>query len=169
MRPLFLHAMEPMDSDVDLADPAQRQELRREHGAVVAVIAVGGAIGALLRYQLGLWWPTAAPAFPWGTLLINVTGSLLLGVLIVAITERPPAHRWMRPFIGTGILGGFTTFSTWCTDVVVLVHDGRLAFAALYLAGTLAPALPAAAAGMALGRRFPRSARPDPTAAGTGR
>lgn len=164
MRPIFLHAMEPMDSDVDLADPVQRQELRREHGSVLAIIAMGGVIGALLRYQLGLWWPTAAPAFPWTTLLVNVIGSLLLGMLIVVITERWPAHRWLRPFIGTGILGGFTTFSTWCTDIVVLMHDGRAVLSVLYLASTLVGALAATVAGMALGSRFPRPGRPDPTA-----
>lgn len=170
MRPLFLHAMEPMDSDVDLTDPVQRRELRQEHGVVVAVIAVGGVIGSLVRYRLGLWWPSAAPAFPWTTLLINVSGSLLLGALIVAITERRPTHRWVRPFVGTGILGGYTTFSTWCTDVVVLVHDDRPAFAALYLMGTLAGALLATTAGMALARGFPRRGRPDvPAGAGTGR
>lgn len=167
MRPPFLHAMEPIDSDVDLTDPAQRQELRRQHGSVVAVIAAGGVIGALLRYQLGRWWPTASPGFPWTTLLINVTGSLLLGVLIVVLTERRPAHRWLRPFIGTGILGGFTTFSTWCTDIVVLLHDGRPAFAALYLVGTLAGALSAGAVGISLGRRFPDAARPDSATTGT--
>lgn len=160
MRPLFLSSMEPIDSDVDLDDPAQRRELRREHGAVVGVIAIGGVIGSLLRYQLGLWWPTSAPAFPWTTLLINVTGSFLLGALIVAVTGCGRAHRWVRPFAGTGILGGYTTFSTWCLDVVVLVRADRPVFAALYLAGTLGGALLAAIAGMALIRRT-SGRRPD--------
>lgn len=159
MRPLFLSSMEPIDSDVDLDDPTQRRELRREHGAVVAVIAAGGVIGSLLRYQLGRWWPTAVPAFPWTTLLINVTGSFLLGALIAAITARGGAHRWVRPFVGTGILGGYTTFSTWCTDVVVLVRAERPVFAGLYLLGTLAGALLATTAGMALVRRTARHRR----------
>lgn len=82
MRPLFLSALESVDSDVDLGGADQRRELRRRHGAVLAVIAAGGIIGSLIRYQLGLWWPAPPRAFPWATLAINV---YLIATLIAAL------------------------------------------------------------------------------------
>ena len=153
---LILSALLPVDSDVDLNDPAQRWELRRRHGVVLLVIAAGGVIGALLRYQLGRWWPTPVPAFPWTTLWINVTGCLLIGSLLVALTERGAAHPLLRPFFGTGVLGGYTTFSTYTVDIVLLVRAGHPAAAATYLAATLLGALAAVTVGMQLTRRLLR-------------
>lgn len=112
----MLAALESVDSDVDLGDPAQRRELRRQHSLVLAVVAAGGIIGSLIRYQLGLIWPTSAPEFPWTTLTINVTGAFVLGVLMVAISERWRGHPLARPFFGTGVLGGYTTFSAFAVD-----------------------------------------------------
>lgn len=152
MQPLFLSAMEPVDSDVDLGDPVQRRELRRQHGMVFVVIAVGGIIGSVARYQLGIIWRTTAPAFPWTTLLINVTGSFVLGVLMVAISARGQLGPLIRQFVGTGVLVGYTTFSTFTVDVVLLLRADRPAVAALYLFGTLFGALLATVAGMALAR-----------------
>lgn len=90
----ILTALEPMDSDVDLADPAQRRELRRRHGRILIVIAAGGVLGALLRYQLGRWWSTPVPQFPWTTLLINTSGCLVIGTFMVLITERWSHTPW---------------------------------------------------------------------------
>lgn len=133
----ILAALEPMDSDVDLKDPAQRSELRRKHGLVLLVIAAGGVLGALLRYQLGRWWPSPVPQFPWTTLIINVSGCLVIGCFMVMITERWSPHALVRPFIGTGLLGGYTTFSTYVVDIVILARAGHLATAGLYLIGAL--------------------------------
>ena len=133
----ILSALEPVDSDVDLGDPVQRQELRRKHGTVLLVIAAGGVLGALARFQFGRWWPTPTPMFPWTTLLINVTGCLIIGAFTVLITERWSPHRLVRPFFGTGILGGYTTFSTYAVDIVLLIRAGHPLTAALYLLGTL--------------------------------
>ncbi|MFF2807539.1 fluoride efflux transporter CrcB [Streptomyces sp. NPDC058000] len=112
---------------------------------VIGAVAVGGAIGAAARYGVGLLWPTAGAAFPWTTLLVNVVGCALMGVLMVLITEVWAAHRLLRPFLGTGILGGFTTFSTYTVDIQRLLAAGRLTLALAYLAGTLLAALAAVA------------------------
>lgn len=152
MQPLFLSAMEPVDSDIDLGDPVQRRELRRRHGVVIVVIAVGGVVGSVARYQLGNIWPTTAPAFPWTTLLINVTGSFVLGVLMEAIGSRGRPGPLVRPFFATGVLGGYTTFSTFSVDIVLLLRADRPAVASIYLFGTLFGALLATFAGIALAR-----------------
>ncbi|MER7984481.1 CrcB family protein [Streptomyces noursei] len=112
---------------------------------VIGAVAAGGALGATARYGAGLIWPTADAAFPWTTLLVNVVGCALMGVLMVLITEVWTAHRLLRPFLGTGILGGFTTFSTAAVDTERLAAAGRLPLALAYLAGTLFVALAAVA------------------------
>ncbi|MGG2458655.1 fluoride efflux transporter CrcB [Streptomyces sp. RGM 3693] len=112
---------------------------------VIGAVAVGGAIGATARYGAGLLWPTDGASFPWTTLLVNVVGCALMGVLMVLITEVWTAHRLLRPFLGTGILGGFTTFSTYTVDIQRLLAAGRLTLALAYLAGTLLAALAAVA------------------------
>ncbi|WP_431999632.1 fluoride efflux transporter CrcB [Streptomyces sioyaensis] len=116
---------------------------------VIGVVAVGGAIGASARYGAALLWPTAAGTFPWTTLTVNAVGCALMGVLMVVITEVRSAHRLVRPFVGTGILGGFTTFSTYTVDIQRLVDARRPALAVAYLAGTLLLALAAVWAAVA--------------------
>lgn len=98
-------ANEPVDPDIDLRSPAQWQEAWRGQGPVVAVVAGGGAIGAAARYAASLLWPVADPGFPWTTLLVNVTGCAVIGVFMVLISEVWTAHRLVRPFFGTGVLG----------------------------------------------------------------
>lgn len=102
---------------------------------VIAAVSVGGGIGAGVRYAAGLSWPTAPTAFPWTTLLINVVGSALIGMLIVVV-EVLGAHRLARPFLGTGVLGGFTTFSAFAADVERLVAGGAARTALAYFVGT---------------------------------
>ncbi|MFE0465181.1 fluoride efflux transporter FluC [Kitasatospora sp. NPDC058965] len=119
----------------------------------IAVVALGGVLGAEARYGLGLRWPTPVGVFPWTTLLINALGCLVIGVFLVAITEGRPAHRLVRPFVGTGVLGGFTTFSTYCMDVHRLFDAHRPGVAVGYLGATLAAALGAVALGAAGTRR----------------
>jgi CrcB protein len=91
--------------------------------------------------------------FPWATLVENVTGAFALGVLVVLAFDRWPRSRYLRPFLGVGVLGGFTTFSTYVFDVRTLVADDRPLMAAGYLLGTLAAGLLAAWLGMAAARR----------------
>jgi CrcB protein len=129
--------------------------------ATVAVIAVGGGLGSLARYGLTRLWPAAVGDLDWTILLINVAGSFLLGMLVVAVTELWQPHRLVRPLLGTGVLGGFTTFSTFAVQVRADAAGTALAQVALSVAGGVA----AAGLGMLVMRALgPR--RPDP--AGTG-
>ena len=153
----------PIDSDVDLHVERQRTEIFRTHGAVLAAISVGGAAGALARYGLGVAFPPARTGFPWATFGINVVGSLLIGVLMVLVVELFEAHPLVRPFLGVGILGGFTTFSTYVVDAQRLVNAGAAGTALAYLAATLVAALAAVYLGLtvtraAVGRRAGRRA-----------
>jgi fluoride exporter len=122
-------------------------------GRAFAAVAVGGVLGALVRYGVGLLLPHQSGMFPWATLLINVSGGLLMGALIVAVAERGRGHPLTRPFLGTGVLGGFTTFSTYTVDAQQLIAAGRVGVAGAYLAGTLVAALVATWVGLALARR----------------
>ena len=130
-------AREPFDPDVDLrqAKPAGRHATRGV--ALLATIAAGGATGAAARYLIGAAWPTPPGAFPVGTLAINVLGCALIGVLMVLITDVWSSLRLLRPFLGTGVLGGFTTFSTYAVDIQRLVAGSQVQTALLYL--TLTP------------------------------
>lgn len=134
-QPADAAAREPIDSDVDLrqAGPSSR---RREDASVLAVIAAGGAIGATARYLIGQAWPSPMGAFPAGTLAINVLGCALIGVLMVLITDVWSRQRLTRPFLGTGVLGGFTTFSTYTLDIQRLAAGAHIRTALLYLAVT---------------------------------
>ncbi|KAB2350000.1 fluoride efflux transporter FluC [Actinomadura rudentiformis] len=133
--------IEPIDPDVDLSVPAQRRELARGQAPVIAVVAVGGALGAVARYGASLLWPASAGGFPWTTLLVNAVGCALIGVFMVVITEIWAAHRLVRPFVGTGVLGGFTTFSTYAVDIQQLVAGGHARTGLVYLAVTVLTAL----------------------------
>ncbi|MFJ8109629.1 fluoride efflux transporter CrcB [Streptomyces sp. NPDC096132] len=108
---------------------------------VVAVVAVGGAIGAAARYAAALRWPTQTGGFPWTTFWVNVVGCAVIGVFLVLVTEVMTVHRLVRPFFGTGVLGGFTTFSTYAVDIQRLVDAHRPGTALAYLAATLFAAL----------------------------
>ena len=112
---------DPIDPDVDLSVPAQRSEMTPPEWDLLAVIAVGGVLGAEARYGLSRWITHPAGTMPWSTVVINLVGSMLLGVLMATIEARG-AHRLVRPFVGVGVLGGFTTFSTFAVDVDVLLH-----------------------------------------------
>lgn len=141
-----------IDPDVDLHVPEQRRELGEHPVAVLGSIAVGGVAGSLARYGLGVVFPRAPGEWPWATWGINVTGCLLIGVLMVLISERWTGHRLLRPFLGVGVLGGFTTFSTAIVDVQQLVDDGAAGLGLLYLVGTVAAAMIAVITGSGVTR-----------------
>ena len=141
------------EPDAGLLIPAQRAARRPGQGPVVAVVAAGGAIGASARYGAGLLWPTAAGTFPWTTLTVNAVGCAVIGVFMVVITDVWAAHRLVRPFFGTGVLGGFTTFSTYAVDVRRLSDGGHARLALGYLALTPVIALCAVWTAAALTRR----------------
>ncbi|WP_406451993.1 fluoride efflux transporter CrcB [Streptomyces sp. NBC_00876] len=126
---------------------------RNPQTAVVAVVALGGAVGASARYGASLLWPTAPGGFPWTTLVVNVAGCAVIGVFMVVISEVWSAHRLVRPFFGTGVLGGFTTFSTYAVDIERLVDGGRTRTGLVYLGVTLLAALAAVWSAVWLTRR----------------
>ncbi|GHB51231.1 putative fluoride ion transporter CrcB 1 [Streptomyces umbrinus] len=132
----------PTNSDVDLSLPAQRRELAGQ-APVIAVVALGGALGAAARYGASLMGPTQDGGFPWTTLAINAVGCGIIRIFMVIITDMWAAHRLVRPFFGTGVLGGFTTFSTYAVDIQCLVADGHSRTGLAYLAATMPTALAA--------------------------
>jgi CrcB protein len=140
---------EPVDPDVDLGVPAQRREFAPPHrAAVLAAIAVGGIAGAEARYGLGVAIPREPGGWPWATLLINVSGCALIGVLMVVLLELTHPHPLVRPLLGVGVLGGYTTFSTYATDTLSLLQDGHPAVAVGYFLLTPVLAVAAVAAGV---------------------
>ena len=120
--------------------------------SVLAAIAAGGAMGALARHLLEESVPTVPGAFPWATFLINVSGSLLIGVLMATLGLLPSRRRLARPFLGVGFLGGFTTFSTYAVQSHALVRSGHPVGALAYLGGTVLAALVAVLGGVLLVR-----------------
>lgn len=149
-------ASEPADPDIADAPPADlpRAARRREQVEIIAVVSLGGMIGASARYGAGLAWPSPAGAFPWTTFAVNVIGCALMGVLMVVLTEAYSSHRLLRPFLGTGMLGGFTTFSTYAVDAQGLLAHPAAATALLYFGATAVAAIAAVWAGAVLARRL---------------
>jgi fluoride exporter len=143
--------VEPVGADVDLHVPAVRRQ-RSWDVAVLAAIAAGGVLGAEARYGLGVLLPHDPGQWPWATWLINVTGCFLIGILMVIITEVTSPHRLVRPFVGVGILGGYTTFSTAMVDVQQMALAGNGGAALGYLLATLFAAVAAAFAGATAAR-----------------
>ena len=149
----------PVDPDVDLHDPGQRDELHHHHPLILGAIAVGGLVGAEARYGLARALPHDPGSFPWATLVTNLAGCLLIGVLMAVLASRPRPPQLARPFLGVGILGGFTTFSTYAVDLRQLLGHDRPALAAAYLSLTLVAGLLAVAVGLRLaGRLLPARA-----------
>jgi CrcB protein len=124
----------------------------RERWDVLLVIAAGGALGSLGRWALAEAFPHGEGHVAWGTFVANVTGALLLGVLMVLVLDVWPPHRYVRPFLGVGVLGGYTTFSTYMLDTRALLASGEVPTALTYLFGTLLCGLAAVWAGIALTR-----------------
>jgi fluoride exporter len=136
--------------------------------ATLAVISAGGVLGALARYGLTVAFPAPDGRFNWAVFAINVSGCLLIGIVIVLVTESREAHHLIRPFLATGVLGGFTTFSTY---IVGIQHDltaGAPRTALVYAAATAVAALAAAWAGIRLATVIIAAARAGRDSAGDG-
>lgn len=128
--------------------------LAHPEAALLATVAVGGMLGSLGRYAVGLALPHTGAAFPWSTLVVNVTGALAMGLLVAFLVDRPGVHRLARPFVGVGLLGGWTTFSALAVDAIVLAEAGAGGLAVLYVGSTFALGIIAVALGDTLGRRI---------------
>lgn len=100
-----------------------------------------------------------AGGFPWATFLVNITGSLALGVLMTLVVERWPPTRYVRPFVGIGVCGGYTTWSTLMTDSILLMRSRHVLIAVGYLAATLVCGLAATMACIWLSRLWPVDGR----------
>ncbi len=113
------------------------------------VVAGGGAIGSALRYLVGVWaMRLFGPGFPFGTLAVNIIGCFVMGCLVMVLGEKTGTR--YAPFLMTGILGGFTTFSAFSLDAVRLYEGGQVGLAALYVGASVGFGLMALVAGMAL-------------------
>ncbi|MET7946927.1 CrcB family protein [Micromonospora sp. NPDC005324] len=138
------------DPDVDLRVPADRGELTARPATVLAAIAAGGVLGALARAGLQHAFPHPPSGFGWATFTINTFGCLLIGVLMAVLGHLDGGPPLARPFLGVGVLGGFTTFSTYAVDVQQAIVAGAPGTALAYLAATLLGALVAVALGDAV-------------------
>ncbi len=111
--------------------------------------ALGGAIGASLRFLV-----SGGVAFPFGTLLVNVVGSFVMGLAFVFLAEHRGLERWI-PFVMAGMLGGFTTFSAFSLDALKLYEAGRIGAAAAYVLASVGVSLAALILAVLLARNWP--------------
>ncbi|GGO28069.1 hypothetical protein GCM10011576_53270 [Micromonospora parathelypteridis] len=135
------------DPDVDLRVTADRGELTARPATILATIAAGGVLGTLARAGLQHAAPHPPTGFPWATFGINLSGCLLIGVLMAVLGHLGGGHPLARPFFGVGVLGGFTTFSTYAVDVQQAFVAGAPGIALAYLAATVLGALVAVGLG----------------------
>jgi fluoride exporter len=141
---------------VAAATPPRNPSHRRVRPDVLAVIAIGGMLGATARFKLAEAVPTRAGRFPWATFWTNLSGSFLLGFLLIVVLERFPPTRYVRPFLATGILGAYTTMSTFAVETALLIKDGHATTGALYGLGSIFAGVFLAYAGIAAGRLTPQ-------------
>jgi len=119
----------------------------------LVLVAFGGAIGASLRHLSGLaFFRLLGPAFPWGTLFVNVVGSLAIGLLIGWLIKRTGTSAEIHLFLATGLLGGFTTFSAFSLDVANLWERGAIGLAFGYVLSSVLFSVAAVFAGLWLSR-----------------
>lgn len=144
-----------VDPDVDFHLEAQRHELDVHPALVLGAISAGGVLGSEARYALTVALPDRAGGIPWTTLLVNVGGCLVMGVVMVLVRGWGARFPLLRPFVAVGVLGGFTTFSAYAVGIVRLLADGRPWPALAYLALTPALAVGGVALGTVLGRVIP--------------
>jgi fluoride exporter len=143
--------------------PRPLRRLRRGLGRrrdVLALISLGGALGSVARWGIAEALPHAPSAFPWATALTNVSGCFAIGVLMVLALEVWPPTRYLRPFVGVGVLGGYTTFSTAMLETRSLAAAGRPALAAGYAVGSTLAALAAVVVAIVLTRVAVERKRP---------
>jgi CrcB protein len=118
----------------------------------VLLVAIGGGIGSVTRYLVGGWFASRfGPAFPYGTLVINVTGSFIIGLFLAFAQERISLSPYWRLFFAVGFLGGYTTFSSFEYESVRLLQDGEMLLGTVYLIGSVVAGGIAAVGGIAVG------------------
>jgi CrcB protein len=152
----------PIDPDLSPTDPGEpvvgrsRRSPHRRYGRaqpdVLAVIAIGGMLGATARFKIAEALPTNPGHFPWATFWTNLSGSFLLGFLLIVLLERFPPTRYVRPFVATGILGAYTTMSTYTVETALLVKEDHAVTALGYGLGSVAAGVFLAYAGIVIAR-----------------
>jgi fluoride exporter len=115
---------------------------------VVLSVGVGGGIGAVIRYFVAGWVQPAGVAFNWGILVVNITGGLVMGLIVEASALKLNLSPDVRAFLTTGILGGYTTFSTFSLDSALLLQKGQYMAAAGYIIGSVVLSILALFAGL---------------------
>jgi CrcB protein len=133
-------------------DPDLPADTRGGEPPVLAAIAVGGFIGALGRYELGLAWPTPPGHVPWSTFAINESGAFLLGLVLTVLVRQGRHNHVFRPFFCVGVLGAWTTMSTFAVETDLLVWDGHAGVAVLYTVATVVFGVGVAWLGVVAGR-----------------
>jgi CrcB protein len=162
---------EPLHPDADGTDHFAREHELLEHdpgrdlldepvlplfglsAGTMCAIFFGGALGTLARYELAAHHPITVGGFPWVTLLVNLSGSLAIG-LLVPLTQHASHRVLLGPFLVVGLLGGWTTYSTLAVEATLLVTHSDIATMVAYLVATVAGGLPLVVAGHGLGRRL---------------
>lgn len=141
------------DSGVEMSRRRRRRSRwpRLQAGVVLAVL-VGGFFGGLARYGIDEAFPTATTRFPWPTFAINLSGAFALALLLVLVLEVFPPTRFVRPGLGTGFLGAYTTFSSLATSTDQLAAHGHVGVAAAYAIGSVVGGLVCAMLGLLVGR-----------------
>lgn len=124
-------------------------------------VALGGLIGTGLRLACDLAFPHDDRAFPFETLIVNLSGAFVLGWLVGGLWTRPTMPTWLKAGLGAGVLGSFTTLSSVMASLVVLSREGEHAVAALYLGTSIVGGLVVAAVGLRIGSLIAH--RPMPT------
>ena len=150
---------EQVDPGLSRRAPGRRRRLGPRQWAVLGMISCGGVLGALGRHGLAVTWPHPPGGFPWATFMINVTGCLLIGAMMVLATEVWSSRRLLRPFLGVGVLGGYTSFSAYVLDTQQTLAAGAPRVAVAYLAATVITALAAVWAAAAVTRWLIRPRR----------
>ena len=149
----------PVDPDLVEGSPDGTGPARpgRADPRVLTAIALGAVPGAAARYGISELTNVAPDSFPWATFCMNISGSFVLGVVLVVLIERFPPSRYARAFAGTGFLGAYTTFSTFSVEADLLIKDGHAVMAAGYVVASLVAGIAAAWLGVMVGRSVSQS------------
>lgn len=141
------------EGDKDLLDEPVLPLLGLSAGTLTAIF-LGGALGTVCRYLLEVHHAGGSGAFPWVTLVVNLSGSLAIGFLVPLIDHTAPRSPLGRPLVLIGFLGGWTTYSTLAVEATLLGKNGDLAMCLAYLVATVAGGLALVVAGHAAGRKL---------------